>query len=120
MCHCAVAQDSVDTLTLLVQCEKKLGVMLEILGKATTGAAPKATAESTFISEPVRPSPRSSHHSPHTTHHKPHATQHLAHSKHYTSRQSPAHSPPPWGGCSLIIAVTSLLQDSLALSPALP
>ncbi len=42
-----------DTLSLLVQCEKKLGVMLEILGKSATGPT-KPTSETTFISEPVR------------------------------------------------------------------
>ena len=46
-------QDTTDTLALLVQCEKKLSVMLEVLGKAATGSAPKATSETTFIAEPV-------------------------------------------------------------------
>jgi hypothetical protein len=46
------AQESVDTLTLLLSCEKRLNTMLEIIGKAAPSQAP-AKAESTFVTEPV-------------------------------------------------------------------
>lgn len=41
-----------ETLALLVQCEKKLGVLLEVLGKSATGVA--KAPEPAFITEPVR------------------------------------------------------------------
>lgn len=47
----ARAVDSVETLALLVQCEKKLGVLLEVLGKSATGVA--KAPEPAFITEPI-------------------------------------------------------------------